>query len=277
MKTKKKLERAMARALTDFGMIQDGDRILCAVSGGKDSYAMHALLAELARRAPVRFTLIAVNIDQGHPGYPGHLLRDYMAEGGHEFRMIAEDTYSIVTELVPAGKTQCSLCSRLRRGILYSVARQLGCSKIALGHHRDDAITTLMLNLVFAGQLKAMPPKLIADDGTNVVIRPLIYCAEDDLAAFAEERRFPLIPCDLCGSQENLQRKAVSRLLAELDARSPGARESMLAALRNVRPSHLLDAGLWQKLGLEVARELPEPGLDGAAAPPIPAQSLVRA
>jgi tRNA 2-thiocytidine biosynthesis protein TtcA len=245
----------MGRAVTEFDMIADGDRILCAVSGGKDSYAMHALLVDLARRAPIRFSVIAVNIDQGHPGYPGHLLRDYMAERDHEFLMVAEDTYSIVTEKIPPNKTYCSLCSRLRRGILYRLARELGCSKIALGHHRDDAITTLLLNLVFAGQLKAMPPKLVSDDGDNVVIRPLIYCAEDDLAAFAAEQRFPIIPCDLCGSQENLQRKAISRLLADLDARHPGARQNMLAALSNVRPSHLLDKRLWERLGLEVARE----------------------
>ncbi len=257
-----KLAKAMARAITDFKMIDDGDRILCAVSGGKDSYAMHALLVDLARRAPVRFAIVAVNIDQGHPGYPGHLLTDYMERGGHAFRMVHEDTYAIVTEKIPEGKTYCSLCSRLRRGILYRLAREMGCTKIALGHHRDDAITTLMLNLVFSGQMKAMPPKLISDDGDNVVIRPLIYCAEDDLAAFATERAFPIIPCDLCGSQENLQRKAIARLLADLDARHPGARRNMLAALGNVRPSHLFDKGLWQRLGLDVARDLPDEGGD---------------
>lgn len=278
MELRRKLARAVGRAITDFNMIAEGDRVLCAVSGGKDSYAMHALLMDLARRAPVRFSVIAVNIDQGHPGYPGHLLADYMAAGGYEFRMIAEDTYSIVTEKIPENKTYCSLCSRLRRGILYRVARELGCSKIALGHHRDDAVTTLLLNLIFAGQLKAMPPKLISDDGENVVIRPLIYCAEDDLAAFAEQERFPIIPCDLCGSQENLQRKAVSRLLAELDARHPGARQNMLAALGNVRPSHLFDKGLWQRLGLEVARE---EGPSGGGAEPgtlemLPAANLLR-
>jgi tRNA 2-thiocytidine biosynthesis protein TtcA len=252
---RRKLAKSMARAVTDFGMIADKDRILCAVSGGKDSYALHALLVDLARRAPVRFEVLAVNIDQGHPGYPGHVLTDYMAAGGHPFRMVVEDTYSIVTDKIPEGKTYCSLCSRLRRGILYRLARELGCTKIALGHHRDDAITTLMLNLIFSGQLKAMPPKLVSDEGDNVVVRPLIYCAEDDLAAFAEEERFPIIPCDLCGSQANLQRKAVSRLLADMDARWPGARRNMLAALGNVRPSHLFDKGLWAELGLEVARE----------------------
>ncbi len=252
---RRKLAKAMARAVTDFAMIAEGDRILCAVSGGKDSYGMHALLVDLARKAPVRFEVVAVNVDQGHPGYPGHLLREYMEAGGHAFRMVEEDTYSIVTEKIPEGKTYCSLCSRLRRGILYRIAREMGCTKIALGHHRDDALATLMLNLVFAGQLKAMPPKLISDEGDNVVIRPLIYCAEEDLTAFAAEERFPILPCDLCGSQENLQRKAVSRLLAELDERCPGARRNMLAALGNVRPSHLFDKRLWEQLGLEVARE----------------------
>jgi tRNA 2-thiocytidine biosynthesis protein TtcA len=252
---RKKLARSMARAIADFQMIAEGDRILCAVSGGKDSYALHHLLVDLALRAPVRFSVLAVNIDQGHPGYPGHLLRDYMTMKGHDFLMVAEDTYSIVTDKIPAGKTYCSLCSRLRRGVLYRLARELGCTKIALGHHRDDAITTLLLNLVFSGQLKAMPPKLLSDDGRHIVIRPLIYCAEDDLAAFAAGEQFPIIPCDLCGSQDNLQRKAISRLLADLDARAPGARRSMLAALGNVRPSHLLDKGLWDRLGVQFARD----------------------
>jgi tRNA 2-thiocytidine biosynthesis protein TtcA len=245
----------MSRAIADFEMIQDGDRIMCAVSGGKDSYALHELLLDLKKRAPVRFEVIAVNIDQGHPGYPGHLLTEYMAANGYPFRMVAEDTYSIVTDKIPEGKTYCSLCSRLRRGILYRLAREMECTKIALGHHRDDALATLMLNLVFAGQLKAMPPKLISDAGDNVVIRPLIYCAEEDLVAFADERKFPILPCDLCGSQENLQRKAMTRLLAEMDVRFPGTRQNMLAALGNVRPSHLFDKGLWARLGLEVAVE----------------------
>jgi tRNA 2-thiocytidine biosynthesis protein TtcA len=251
----RKLARSMSRAIAEFEMIADGDRVMCAVSGGKDSYALHMLLVDLARRAKVRFHVIAVNIDQGHPGYPGHLLRDYMAAGGHDFLMVEEDTYSIVTDKIPAGKTYCSLCSRLRRGILYRLARELGCTKIALGHHRDDALATLLLNLLFAGQLKAMPPKLISDAGDNVVIRPLIYCAEDDLAAFAAEQAFPIIPCDLCGSQDNLKRKAMTGLLAELEGRFPGSRRHMLAALGNVRPSHLFDKGLWQQLGLSVAQE----------------------
>ena len=251
----KRLGRALAKAIDDFQMIGEGDRILVAVSGGKDSYTLHHLLAALAPRAPVSFSLIAVNIDQGHPGYPGHVLTEYMRKAGHDFRMIHEDTYSIVTDKIPEGKTYCSLCSRLRRGILYRLATELGCTKIALGHHRDDILVTLMLNLFFAGQLKAMPPKLVSDDGAHVVIRPLVYCAEDDIAAYAAEKAFPILPCDLCGSQDNLQRKIVGNLIAAMEREHPGIRASMLAALTNVRPSHLLDKGLWKKLGLEVARE----------------------
>jgi tRNA 2-thiocytidine biosynthesis protein TtcA len=251
----KRLARDMARAIDDFKMIAEGDRILVAVSGGKDSYTLHHLLAALAKRAPVSFSLVAVNIDQGHPGYPGRLLTDYMREQGHDFRMVHEDTYSIVTDKVPEGKTYCSLCSRLRRGILYRLATEMGCTKIALGHHRDDTVVTLLLNLLFAGQMKAMPPKLVSDDGAHVVIRPLVYCAEEDIAAYAAEKAFPILPCDLCGSQQNLQRKIVGNLLATMEREHPGIRASMLAALTNVRPSHLLDKDLWKKLGLEVARE----------------------
>jgi tRNA 2-thiocytidine biosynthesis protein TtcA len=268
----RKLARSMGRAIADFRMLEEGDRVMCAVSGGKDSYGLHDLLIALSHRAPVNFTVIAVNLDQGHPGYPGHVLRDYMRDKGHEFLMVAEDTYSIVTDKIPAGKTYCSLCSRLRRGILYRLATELGCTKIALGHHRDDALATLMLNLVFAGQLKAMPPKLVSDDGAHIVIRPLIYCAEADLAAYAAEKAFPILPCDLCGSQENLQRKQMNRLLEELDARHSGTRASMLAALGNVRPSHLFDQGLWRSLGLEVAKGDDE----GEASAAIPAERLVR-
>jgi len=253
----KKLGRAMGRAIGDFNLIGEGDRILVAVSGGKDSYTMLHLLRQLAEKAPVRFELEVVNIDQGHPGYPADVLRDYMAREKHRFTMIEEDTYSIVTEKIPANKTYCSLCSRLRRGILYRVATELRCNKIALGHHRDDVIQTFFLNLLFAGQLAAMPPKLVASSG-HIVLRPLVYCAEEDIAAFAEAQKFPILPCDLCGSQDNLQRKVVGRMIDQFERDRPGTKASLLAALQNVRASHLLDRDLWSQLGLEAARDLVE-------------------
>jgi tRNA 2-thiocytidine biosynthesis protein TtcA len=261
----RKLSRGLARAVTDFAMIEDGDRVMVAVSGGKDSYTLLHLLRALQKRAPIRFEIKVVNVDQGHPGYPAHLLRDYMARERYDFTMIEEDTYSIVTEKIPAGKTYCSLCSRLRRGILYRVSRDLGCTKIALGHHRDDILQTLMLNLLFAGQLASMPPKLVSQDG-EVVVRPLAYCAEEDIAEYARSVGFPILPCDLCGSQDNLQRKIVGAMLNDLEAKNPGTKQSMLAALQNVRPSHLLDRDLWSRLGLEAARDLDgSNGLVGAA------------
>jgi tRNA 2-thiocytidine biosynthesis protein TtcA len=267
----RKLGRALGRAIADFSMIEEGDRILVGVSGGKDSYTLLHLLRELQRRAPVSFTLRAVNLDQGHPGYPADRLRGYLEREGYDFAMVTEDTYSIVTEKIPAGKTYCSLCSRLRRGILYRVAKEGGYNKIALGHHRDDVLQTLLLNLMFAGQLAAMPPKLVADEYDIVVVRPLVYCAEEDIRAFADAVGFPILPCDLCGSQDHLQRKAVGRLIDGLEAERPGTKTVMLAALQNVRPSHLLDRGLWKTLGLRAAADAPD-----SLAAEIPERRLVR-
>lgn len=253
-KLEKRLLRDTGRAIAAFDLIAPGDKILVGISGGKDSFTLLYLLQQLQRRAPVPFELIACNLDQGHPGFPAAQLEAYLRAQDVPVRMLKEDTFSIVKRLVPEGETTCSVCSRLRRGILYTAARELGCTKIALGHHRDDALATLMLNLVFAGQLKAMPPKLLSDDGKNVVIRPLIFAAEAHIARFAELQGFPILPCDLCGSQENLQRKQMQRLLDSLEAQNPGTKASMLAALRNVRPTHLLDAGLWKRLGLSHVR-----------------------
>ena len=214
------------------------------MSGGKDSYALCVLLRTLQARAPIRFDLVAVHLDQGHPGYDGAPLTGWLDRERIPYRVLHEDTYHVVTEKIPAGKTYCSLCSRLRRGILYQAAVDMGCTKIALGHHRDDALETLLLNLFFGGKLASMPPRLTSDDGRNVVIRPLIYCAESDLRAFAEEQRFPILPCNLCGSQEQAQRKQMKTLLATLEAQNPTLRQTMLAAMSNVNPSHLFDARL---------------------------------
>ncbi len=238
------LVRHVGRAIGEHRLIDDGDRILVAISGGKDSYALLHLLRVMRSRAPVDFELIAVHVDQGQPGYDGRPMEAWLEREGHRFEIIREDTYSVVVDKVAEGKTYCSLCSRLRRGILYSAATRLGCNKIALGHHRDDSIETLMLNLFFAGRMAAMPALLTSDDGAHRVIRPLIYCAERDLARFAEERRFPILPCNLCGSQPNLQRKQIKAMLDRIEEHHPDVRASMLAALGNVQPSHLLDARL---------------------------------
>ena len=231
----------MGRAVAEFDLISEGDRILVAVSGGKDSYSMLVLLETLRRRAPVHFELLAVHLDQGQPGHDPAPLAAWLRAQGFDHRIVREDTYSIVVDKIPAGRTYCSICARLRRGILYRLASQLQCTKIALGHHRDDAIETLLLNVFFAGKLAAIPARLRSDDGASVVIRPLIYCAEESLARFAENRGFPILPCNLCGSQPDAQRKQMKALLSRLEAEHPNLRQTMLAALGNVNLSHLLD------------------------------------
>jgi tRNA 2-thiocytidine biosynthesis protein TtcA len=244
-KLEKRLCREVGRAIVDYNMIEDGDKVMVCVSGGKDSYALLDILLKLRARAPIRFDIVAVNLDQKQPGFPAHVLPEYLEARGVPFRIEEQDTYSVVKRVIPEGKTMCSLCSRLRRGVLYRVAREVGATKIALGHHRDDILATFFLNLFHGGQLKAMPAKLVSDDGQHVVIRPLAYVAEADLAAYAEAKRFPIIPCTLCGSQENLERKQIGEMLRDWERRSPGRIESIARALTEVRPSHLLDRKLF--------------------------------
>ena len=250
-KLAKRLRRQVGEAIADFSMIEAGDRVMVCVSGGKDSHGLLDVLLSLKDKAPVEFELVAVNVDQKQPGFPEHVLPDYLESRGVPFRIVEQDTYSVVKRVIPEGQTMCSLCSRLRRGILYRIAGELGATKIALGHHRDDILATFFLNLFHGGQLKAMPAKLLSDDGRHVVIRPLAYVAEEDLAAYAQAKRFPIIPCSLCGSQENLQRKQVGEMLREWEKRHPGRIESIVRALTEVRPSHLLDRKLFDFAGLK--------------------------
>jgi len=250
-KLAKRLRRQVGEAIADFSMIEAGDRVMVCLSGGKDSHALLDILISLKEKAPVEFDLVAVNLDQKQPGFPAHVLPEYLTGRGVPFRIVEQDTYSVVKRVIPEGKTMCSLCSRLRRGALYRVAAELGATKIALGHHRDDILATFFLNLFHGGQLKAMPAKLRSDDGRHVVIRPLAYVAEADLAAYAGSRAFPIIPCMLCGSQDNLQRQVVGRMIEEWEKHHPGRIESILRALTEVRPSHLLDRKLFDFASLK--------------------------
>jgi tRNA 2-thiocytidine biosynthesis protein TtcA len=250
-KLAKRLRRQVGEAIADFDMIEEGDKVMVCLSGGKDSHALLDVLLSLQQKSPVGFELVAVNLDQKQPGFPAHVLPDYLRGLGMPFRIEEQDTYSVVKRVIPEGQTMCSLCSRLRRGVLYRVAGELGASKIALGHHRDDILATFFLNLFHGGQLKAMPPKLRSDDGRHVVIRPLAYVAESDLAAYAEAKRFPIIPCTLCGSQDNLQRQLIGEMLRDWDRRHPGRIASIVRALGDARPSHLLDRKLFDFAALK--------------------------
>ena len=250
-KLAKRIRRLAGQAIADFSMIEEGDRVMVCLSGGKDSYSLLDVLLSLQEKSPVKFEIVAVNLDQKQPGFPKEVLPSYLASRGIPFRIVEQDTYSVVRRVIPEGKTMCSLCSRLRRGALYRAAGELGATKIALGHHRDDVLATFFLNLFHQGKLKAMPAKLVSDDGRHVVIRPLAYVAEEDLAAYAEARGFPIIPCNLCGSQENLQRKIVSDMLRGWARQHPGRIESILRALTDVAPSHLLDRRLFDFVSLK--------------------------
>jgi tRNA 2-thiocytidine biosynthesis protein TtcA len=257
----KRLRHHVGDAINDFNMIEQGDRVMVCLSGGKDSYGLLDILLGLQKSAPIDFTLVAVNLDQKQPGFPEHVLPEYLRSIGVEYHIVEEDTYSIVKRVVEEGKTTCALCSRLRRGILYRVADELGATKIALGHHRDDILQTLFLNMFYAGKLKAMPPKLVSDDGRHMVIRPLAYCRERDLERFSELRGFPIIPCNLCGSQPNLQRQVVKQMINDWDKRFPGRSETMFRALQNVVPSHLADSALFDFASLALG-EVPAGGGD---------------
>ncbi|GAB2886456.1 tRNA 2-thiocytidine(32) synthetase TtcA [Paralcaligenes ginsengisoli] len=265
-KLAKRLIRETGRAISDFNMIEDGDKVMVCLSGGKDSYSLLDILLTLKARAPIKFDIIAVNLDQKQPGFPEHVLPDYLSALGVPFHIETQDTYSVVTRVIPEGKTMCSLCSRLRRGILYRVASELGATKIALGHHRDDILGTFFLNLFYGGRMKAMPPKLMSDDGKHIVIRPLAYVPEKDLIAYAALKEFPIIPCNLCGSQENLKRKEVSRMIADWDKKFPGRSWNVFGALSRVVPTHLMDSQLFDFASLQttgIADENGDKAFDG--------------
>ena len=253
-----RLEQYVGKAIGDFNMIEEGDVVMVCLSGGKDSYTLLEILRALQKRAPINFRLIAMNLDQKQPGFPDHILPDYFKSIGVEYHIETQDTYSIVKEKIPEGKTTCSLCSRLRRGIIYKVAGELGANKIALGHHRDDMVETLFLNMFFGGKLKAMPPKLVTDKGDHIVIRPLAYCAEKDIARYARGMEFPIIPCNLCGSQENLQRQNIKQMLHDWERQYPGRTQTIFTAMQNVKPSHLLDASLFDFKGLQLGMQVEE-------------------
>lgn len=250
-KLQKRLRRLTGQAIADFNMIEEGDKVMVCLSGGKDSYTMLEILRNLQASAPINFSIIAVNLDQKQPGFPEHILPAYLEELGVDFHILERDTYSIVKEIVPEGKTTCGLCSRLRRGSLYGFAEEIGATKIALGHHRDDILETLFLNMFFGGKLKSMPPKLLSDDGKHIVIRPLAYCKEEDIESFAVMKEYPIIPCNLCGSQENLQRQVVKDMLQKWEKEFPGRTETMFSAIQNVVPSHLADTKLFDFKGLQ--------------------------
>lgn len=280
-KLSKRLHRQVGQAIADFQMIEPGDKVMVCLSGGKDSYALLDILLNLKQRAPVHFDLVAVNLDQKQPGFPADVLPRYLQERGVPFHIENQDTYSVVKKLVPEGKTMCSLCSRLRRGILYRVAQELGATKIALGHHRDDMVVTLLMNMFFGSRLKGMPPKLVSDDGRNVVIRPLAYVDERDLEKWAVHRRFPIIPCTLCGSQDNLQRVQVKKMIREWEKQYPGRIDNMLTAMGNVVPSHLMDRNLYPFTTLQPSGVADAGGDkafddDEACAPPPPATAPIQ-
>ncbi len=254
-KLQKRLRRDVGRAIEEFAMIEEGDRVMVCLSGGKDSYAMLDILMNLQKSAPVNFEVVAVNLDQKQPGFPEHILPAYLTGLGVPFHIVERDTYSVVKEVIPEGKTTCGLCSRMRRGTLYRFAEEIGATKIALGHHRDDILETFFLNMFYGGKLKAMPPKLRSDDGKNIVIRPLAYCREQDIEIYAQLREFPIIPCNLCGSQENLQRQVIKEMLQDWDQKFPGRIDVMFSSLKRVVPSHLVDRDLFDFQALELNRD----------------------